>query len=90
MLQTVSLHIEGKVQGVFYRQSTREKALALGITGTVRNNANGSVTITATGTPTQLEDLLQWSKKGPPAARVTAVTVQQESLQSFNDFRIVK
>jgi acylphosphatase len=90
MLQTVSLHVQGKVQGVFYRQSTREKALSLGIGGTVRNNADGSVVIVATGTADQLDALLQWSKKGPAAARVTAVTVREESLQSFNDFRVVR
>ena len=90
MQQTVSLHVHGKVQGVFYRQSTRDKALGLGLTGTVRNNADGSVTIIATGEPAQLEALLEWCKKGPPAARVTGVTVSEAPLESFNSFRIVK
>ena len=90
MQQTVSLHVHGKVQGVFYRQSTRDKALELGLTGTVRNNADGSVTIVATGEPAQLEALLEWSKKGPAAARVTGVTTKDEPLQSFNNFKIVK
>jgi acylphosphatase len=90
MLQTVSLVISGKVQGVFYRQSTRDKARALGIGGTVKNNGDGSVTIVATGEAGQLEALIAWSKKGPAAARVTGVEIREESLQSFNDFRIVK
>lgn len=90
MQQTVSLVISGKVQGVFYRQSARDKARELGISGSVQNNADGSVTIVATGEPAQLEALIAWSKKGPPAARVTAVTVQEKPLQSFNDFRVLK
>lgn len=90
MLQTLSLHVRGKVQGVFYRQSTRDKALELGLTGTVRNNADGSVTIVATGGPAALQALVEWSKKGPSAARVTGVDVHEESLQSFNGFRVVR
>ena len=90
MQQTVSLIVSGKVQGVFYRQSTRDKARALGIGGTVKNNDNGSVTIVATGDAGQLEAFIAWSKTGPAAARVTGVEVKEESLQSFNDFRIVK
>ena len=90
MIQTVSLIVSGKVQGVFYRQSARDKAQALGIGGTVRNNDNGSVTIVATGEAGQLEQLIAWSKKGPAAARVTGVEIKEEVLQSFNDFRIVR
>jgi len=90
MLQTVSLIVSGKVQGVFYRQSARDKAHALGIGGTVRNNSDGSVTIVATGEAGQLEQLIAWSKKGPAAATVTGVEIKKEVLQSFNDFRIVR
>jgi len=90
MLQTVSLVVSGKVQGVFYRQSACDKARALGIGGTVRNNSDGSVTIIATAEAEPLDELIAWSKKGPAAARVTEVKVSQEILQSFNDFRIVR
>ncbi len=55
MLQTISLDIRGKVHGVFYRQSAREKAMELDITGTVQNNPDGSVTIIATGHAGQLD-----------------------------------
>ena len=88
MLKTISLLVSGKVHGVFFRQSTREKAKELGITGTVRNNPNGTVSILATGEPAQLDQLTAWSHTGPSAARVTQVIIQDESLQSFNDFRI--
>lgn len=82
--------MSGKVHGVFFRQSTREKATQLGITGTVRNNPDGTVSILATGQPAQLDQLAAWSRTGPPEARVTQVTIQDESLQSFNDFRIIR
>lgn len=88
MQQTISLVIHGKVHGVFFRQSTRKKALELGITGTVQNNADGTVTIIATGLPGQLDQLKEWSKKGPPAAHVQQVEIQAIPLQSFNSFEI--
>ena len=90
MLKTISLLVSGEVQGVFFRQSTCRKAMQLGITGTVRNNPNGTVSILATGEPAQLDQLAAWSRTGPPDARVTQVTIQEESLQSFNDFRITR
>ena len=57
MLQTISIVVKGKVQGVFYRQSTREKAKGLGIRGTVKNLENGNVEIIATGTPEQIANM---------------------------------
>jgi len=90
MLQTISLIISGKVHGVFYRQSARKKAMELGITGTVQNNPDGSVTIFATGATAALDTFIEWSKKGPPAARVTHVVARKEPLQSFNGFDVIR
>ena len=73
MAQTISIHITGKVQGVFYRQSTREKAVSLGLTGTVRNNPDGSVTVVASGDKELLDELVSWCRQGPPSARVNNV-----------------
>ena len=90
MPETIHLIIEGKVQGVFYRQSTREKATQLGITGTIRNLKDGSVEIIATGTPEQLEQLTQWCNQGPPKAVVTNIKSTPLPLQSFNNFIITR
>ncbi len=90
MQQTISILVKGKVQGVFYRQSTREKALALGITGSVRNNPDESVSITATGTKTQLDDLLSWCRQGPPRAVVTELEWKEEELRLYNGFIVEK
>jgi acylphosphatase len=90
MLQTIEINVSGRVQGVFYRQSTKEKAVELGIKGKVMNLDNGNVKIIATGTKEQLNKLIDWCKTGPPKARVTHVDVQELSLQSFENFSIVR
>jgi acylphosphatase len=90
MQQTISILVRGKVQGVFYRQSTREKALALGITGTVGNKPDGSVAIMATGTKTQLEALLSWCRQGPSRAAVTGVDWKEVAQQSFDGFTVLR
>lgn len=87
-MQTIRIKVEGRVQGVFYRQSTQEKALKLGIKGTVRNCEDDSVEIIATGTKEQLDNLISWCWKGPPKANVTNVITQELSLQPFNNFSI--
>lgn len=62
--------IEGRVQGVFFRESTRRLAQPLGITGYAKNMADGSVQVLACGDPGALEQLAQWLKHGPPMAQV--------------------
>jgi acylphosphatase len=88
MRQTVSIIVTGKVQGVFYRQSTREKATALGITGEVKNMPDHTVHIIATGTLSQIEQLVEWCRKGPPRAIVENVESIQMPLQEFSGFSV--
>jgi acylphosphatase len=90
MLQTISIIVKGKVQGVFYRQTTQEKAAILGITGTVRNLPDRSVKIIATGTKEQLDKLSAWCRQGPSRAEVSDIIFFEEAPRSFPDFRIVK
>lgn len=66
--------VEGLVQGVFYRAHTQKKAQALNITGWVRNEVDGSVSVYACGTPEAIEELESWLWVGPPSARVDNVT----------------
>ncbi|HMC87783.1 MAG TPA: acylphosphatase [Chitinophagaceae bacterium] len=89
MLQTISINVKGKVQGVYYRQTTQEKATALGIKGTVRNQPDRSVKIMATGTKLQLDKLTAWCRQGPSRAEVSDIICYEEELRSFPDFRIV-
>ena len=88
MLQTISITVSGVVQGVFYRQSTKEKALELGIAGIVKNLPDGSVHILATGTGEQLNQLVQWCKVGPRNAQVTSVNVEKLEVQEYLGFTI--
>jgi acylphosphatase len=88
MLQTISIIVTGKVQGVFFRQSTKEKAIELNITGLVKNLPDESVYILATGTPEQLQALIEWCWQGSRRAQVKNVKVEESSFQSFNRFSI--
>jgi acylphosphatase len=89
MQQTISIVVEGKVQGVFYRQSTKAKATELGINGEVKNMPDDTVCIIATGTTEQTGKLIEWCKQGPPRARVTNVIVKEVPFKVFMKFDIV-
>jgi acylphosphatase len=90
MLLTFSISISGKVQGVYFRQSAKEKAIELGLTGEVKNLRDGNVHISATGTKGQLEMFSDWCKKGPPRAVVTGVEILELPLKQFDHFSIVR
>jgi len=65
--------VSGRVQGVFFRASTRTEALRLGLNGYARNVADGSVEVLASGDAAALDELQRWLHIGPPAARVASV-----------------
>jgi acylphosphatase len=69
--------VSGRVQGVFYRASTAERAVELGLRGYVRNLPDGRVEVVAEGNPTAVEALLTFCRTGPPAARVERVDVDE-------------
>lgn len=86
-MKHLAIHVTGKVQGVFYRASTVEKARALGLKGFVQNERDGSVYIEAEGDDGALQSLVEWCRQGPPHARVSEVTSTEGPLQNFADFR---
>lgn len=67
--------VEGRVQGVYFRASTAERARALGLRGYARNQPDGSVEVLVGGAAAAVRQLLDWLWIGPPLARVTSVTV---------------
>ena len=74
----VRLRIRGRVQGVFYRDSTRREARRLGLRGWVCNRSDGSVEAVAQGPPEQVAALIDWCHEGPALARVLEVGVTEE------------
>ena len=88
MQQTLSITISGKVQGVFFRQNAKEKALELGLTGQVKNLEDGNVHIIASGTREQLAAFTDWCKKGPSRAVVAGVEILELPLKEFDRFTI--
>lgn len=72
-MATVRFVVSGRVQGVFFRASTRAEAERLGVTGIARNLADGRVEVIASGPDAMLEALEKWLWTGPPAARVDDV-----------------
>jgi acylphosphatase len=90
MRQTISILVKGKVQGVFYRQNTKEMAQRLGISGQVKNLPGGNVQVIATGTKEQLDKLIEWCRHGPSRAIVTDIHSEELPLQEFSHFTIVR
>ena len=87
-MPTIHLQIKGKVQGVFYRVSTKKMAVALGVTGWVKNKDNGDVEVMATGSQIKLKQLADWCRQGPAGAAVHELveTAQEEIM--FDSFSI--
>jgi acylphosphatase len=70
---TRCFRVTGKVQGVYFRHSTRVEAERLGVRGVARNLPDGSVEVLAHGTPQAVDGLVEWLSRGPPHARVSGV-----------------
>ena len=87
-MPTVHLLIKGKVQGVFYRKTAKEIADNNGLTGWVRNTADGNVEITASGTEAALQAFINWCHIGPARAVVNAVEVTPVPSQYFVTFEV--
>ena len=85
----VHLFISGLVQGVYYRQNTKENAQHLGLTGWVRNLPDSRVEAIVEGKTDSVERLLEWCKRGPKSARVDSVEATQEQYSGeFKTFEI--
>jgi acylphosphatase len=86
----VQLIIKGRVQGVWFRESTRREALALGVFGWVRNRSDRTVEVVIEGPEAQVKELVAWCKEGPPVARVDGVRETWEEWKGeFESFEVV-
>ncbi|HKK52991.1 MAG TPA: acylphosphatase [Myxococcota bacterium] len=83
------IRVSGRVQGVFFRAETQRKARALGLTGFVRNEPDGSVRIEAEGEAEALDRLEAWVQEGgPEAARVDRADSEPGAPKGFEDFEV--
>ncbi len=76
-VKSVHVVVTGRVQGVFYRRWTQERARTLGVSGWVRNREDGAVEAVLSGAGSAVDALLTECRDGPPAARVEAVNVRE-------------
>ncbi len=82
--------VSGRVQGVYYRASARERARAAGVTGHARNLADGRVEVLACGDEAAVQAFIEWLWIGPAAAKVSDVLIEELALETFEppaDFR---
>ena len=80
--------IFGRVQGVFFRANTLEKAVSLGLKGWVRNVHTGEVEAVFEGEEEKVKEMIEWCKKGPPGCRVDKIETKfYEYRGEFEDFK---
>ena len=89
-MKHLNIHVQGKVQGVWFRASTRDEAQRLGIHGFVRNEADGGVYLEAEGDEAALDALITWLWQGPVHANVDKVTSEEGAINNFNGFEITQ
>ena len=80
--------MSGRVQGVFFRDATREQAIAEGVDGWVRNRADGTVEAVLEGPPEAVERVVDFCRRGPRAARVVGVAVEELAPEGLLGFTV--
>jgi len=89
MKTNVHVIISGMVQGVWFRASTKQTAEQLGLTGWVRNTADGNVEAIFEGEEDIVKEMIEWCHQGPPSAQVEHVEVKnQEPTNGFDSFSV--
>lgn len=88
-MTSVRFFVAGRVQGVFFRASTREQALRLGLRGHARNLADGRVEVVVSGDDAAIDAMEAWLRHGPPAARVESVA-RDEVTDDVGDAFVVR
>jgi len=90
MKTQVHVIISGRVQGVWYRASTKQKAEELELTGWVKNTVEGNVEAVFEGDESKVNEMIAWCWKGPPLAKVADVTIERKSVVGgFADFAVL-
>lgn len=79
-IESLLVTVHGKVQGVGYRHATVRRAHMLGVTGWVQNLPDGTVEALVQGTSDQVDQMLEWMRRGPPAAVVNEIETERQFL----------
>jgi acylphosphatase len=87
-MKAVNVSIFGKVQGVYFRQSTKVKAKSLGVKGYVLNRTDGSVFLHAEGDDMDVDALVSWCHLGPIDAFVSELKIEVCTIEDFADFTV--
>ncbi len=88
-MKQIEAKVHGRVQGVFFRDTTRREAQQLGLTGWVKNEWDGTVSVTAVGEEDALKQLVEFLHRGSPQARVSKVDVTWgEAEQNYEGFTV--
>ena len=82
------IKVKGRVQGVWFRKYTFQKAQDIGLKGFVENGLDGSVYIEAEGDLEQLDQFVNWLYRGPPLSKVTTVVYEKGLLKNYSAFEI--
>lgn len=88
MIKSYQLIIKGRVQGVFYRASMRDKARELGASGFVKNMEDGSVYAEIEGEEETLGKMIDWCKRGPINSKVDEIDVLEQPSKAYKSFEI--
>lgn len=89
-MKTVHLEISGKVQGVFFRASAQEVAEAHKISGWIKNTNNKKVEALITGEDEDVLKFIEWCKQGPERAKVEGVSIKENQLKIFDEFKVIR
>lgn len=89
-METFHLLISGKVQGVFFRESSRRLAEKLHIKGWIKNTWDGNVEALVTGDEKALNDFVSFCKEGPARAVVNEVKVSKQQKIDFEKFEVIR
>ena len=87
-MKSTHLTVSGRVQGVFFRDNTRKKALELGLFGYAKNLEDGTVEVILQGNETKINEVISFLRKSPGISRVNDITIKEIDFEKFNNFEI--
>jgi acylphosphatase len=89
-MKHINIKVIGKVQGVFFRASTKAVADQMGVKGKVKNENDGSVLIEAEAEQAVLDMFVEWCQEGPEKAKVEGIEIIEGEVQNYSNFVVIK